>query len=406
MFASVLALALAAQPQGGEVPFVAVTPGDERPSGKLVRLTPDFIARLATRAGEVEVRDVLSLRRDAPLPPFPTRPHLITATGDRIVGELLGGDARSVRFAPSVASLKRGEAWSVPLTNTAAIWITEPPADTPPDPAKYAWVEGSKNRDIFRFRNGDTARGILRGLQPDARVPTLRFRPDAGAERAVAAKELAAVALNPALLRPKKPDGPYARAVFADGSRVALTALAIDRGVLTGETLFGQKAVFPLAELVALDVVQGKAVYLSDLKPKKVEQGGFLGVTWPWTADRGADGSPLKLLVAGGESTFDKGLGTRPRTLLAYDLGGKYRRFEALVGLNPDAGGRGAANVRVLVDGKAHRVGRGDRPLAVGKAVALRLDVTGAKELVLEVDFGPAGSVEADVNWADARLVE
>jgi hypothetical protein len=34
------------------------------------------------------------------------------------------------------------------------------------------------------------------------------------------------------------------------------------------------------------------------------------------------------------------------------------------------------------------------------------VDVTGAKELVLEVDFGPTGSVEAAVNWGDARLIE
>ena len=76
------------------------------------------------------------------------------------------------------------------------------------------------------------------------------------------------------------------------------------------------------------------------------------------------------------------------------------------MGLNPDAGGRGAARVRLLVDGKPHEVTRDKgRPLAAGQPVAVRLDVSGAKELVLEVDFGPAGSVQADVVWADARVV-
>jgi hypothetical protein len=32
--------------------------------------------------------------------------------------------------------------------------------------------------------------------------------------------------------------------------------------------------------------------------------------------------------------------------------------------------------------------------------------VAGTKELTLMVDFGPAGDVQADVNWGMARLVE
>ena len=38
--------------------------------------------------------------------------------------------------------------------------------------------------------------------------------------------------------------------------------------------------------------------------------------------------------------------------------------------------------------------------------VAVRVDVSGANELTLEVDFGPTGGVQADVNWADARLIK
>ena len=36
------------------------------------------------------------------------------------------------------------------------------------------------------------------------------------------------------------------------------------------------------------------------------------------------------------------------------------------------------------------------------KAIEVRVDVRGAKELVLVTDFGPAGGVGGDVNWADA----
>jgi hypothetical protein len=400
MFALLLALA----PAADDAPFVAVGADGERVAGRLVRLSTDFSATLTTRTGNVAVKDVISLRREnRPLPPFPTGPQLVTAAGDRVAGTVLGGSKDSLRFAPSALTLKKEQAWVVPLSALSVVWLTDTPADTPPDPARYTWTEGNKNRDVLRFRNGDTPTGILVGIAADE--PTFRFRPDGGEAREIPGKEVAAVAFNPVLVRARKPKGPFARLVLADGSRLALTNASVSGGLVKGDTLFGQKVELPLDVVVALDVLQGKAVYLSDLKPKKVEQAGFLGAGWPWAADRTVNGDPLRVAGPGGESTFDKGLGTHPRTVLTYDLRGKYRRFEALVGLDPETGDRGRAVVRVRVDGK-EQVVPGLGSLAAGKPVAVKVDVSGAKELVLEVDFGPAGGVRSVVNWADARLVE
>ena len=44
--------------------------------------------------------------------------------------------------------------------------------------------------------------------------------------------------------------------------------------------------------------------------------------------------------------------------------------------------------------------------LAAGTTVPIRVDVREVKALTLVVDFGPTGDVQADVNWADARLVK
>jgi hypothetical protein len=157
--------------------------------------------------------------------------------------------------------------------------------------------------------------------------------------------------------------------------------------------------------VVALDVLQGFATYLSDLKPKKAEVAGFLGDGWPWTADRTVRGQPLRLLTREGESTSDKGLGTHPKTALTYDLGGKFTRFETSVGLDAATGKSGRADVRILLDGKDVGIAQ-LKTLTAGPAVIVKLDVRGAKELALVVDFGPTGDVQADVNWGEARLVE
>lgn len=393
-----LAALLAAAPE--PAPFVALGATGEPVAGQLVTLAADGTAELAAGAKAVTVRDVYSLRRQGvPLPPLPRGPLLISTTGDRVQGLLLGGDEQALRFRPAFAA--DDAEWRLPLSSAAVVWLVRPPADTPLDPARYPWLADNRRRDVLRYHNADTLRGSLDGFAGD----DLKFKPETGDARTVPSGQLAAVAFNPGLARTRKPKGPYARLVLRDGTRLDVTGATVEKDTLRGTALFGAAVEVPLAEVVALDVHQGKAVYLSDLKPAKAEHAGFLGVGWPWAADRSAHGGPLRVLTPAGEHTFDKGLGTHPRTTLVYALGGKYRRFEALVGLDPATGRHGRADVRVLLDGKEAEWPE-LRSLAAGHAVPLRLDVTGVKELTLAIDFGPTGDVQADVNWAEARVVE
>jgi hypothetical protein len=91
--------------------------------------------------------------------------------------------------------------------------------------------------------------------------------------------------------------------------------------------------------------------------------------------------------------------------VLTYDLGRKYRRFEALVGIDPGGALRAKVAVRIFVDGKEHDLPRLSS-LTSGNAVPVVVDVRNASELKLAIDFDPSGAVGADVNWADARLIE
>jgi hypothetical protein len=352
---------------------------------------------VAAPNGPKTAKGLVSLRRvEKPVPPLPSGAQIITAAGDRIPGSVSGGDAKVVNFRPTLAS----EDWPIALDAVAAIWLVAPPADTPSDPSGYTWLTGTPPRDVLLFRNGDTVRGALGGFTATG----VKFTPDGGAAREVALNDLAAVGFNPRFVRARKPKGPYAHLVLTDGSRLNATEVAVKDNALVVKAVCGPAVELPLSKLIALDVLQGSAVYLSDLKPKKAETTGFLGAGWPWVADRTVRGQPLRLLAWDGESTADKGLGTHPKTVLTYDLGGKFTRFESLVGLDAATGKRGRADVRILVDGK--EISLPDlKTLAAGPAVAVRVDVRGAKELTLVVDFGPTGDVQADVNWGDARLI-
>jgi hypothetical protein len=403
MYALLIAAMQVTAPADNLPSFTAIGADERGVTGRIVRLKSDFTVVLTGAKEEFTVKDLIRLRRsDRPLPALPNSPHLITTTGDRISGKILGGDSQSLKFLPTGLDLKADAAWKVPLTSIAVLWLTAIPADTPIDPAQYDWLAGNRNRDVFLFRNGDIDKGTLSGLDE---VAQFSLRSEQGMARTLRSDELAAVGFNPVLARTRKPKGPYARIVLADASRLALQNPTIEAGVLKGEAFFGLKVAIPVGEILSLDVLQGRATFLSDLKPKTVEQSGFLGVTWPWAADRGVRGKLLTATTTAGESTFDKGLGTHPRTTLTYDLSGKYRHFEALVGFDPEATVRGTATVRVLVDGKEQEI-PSLAPLKAGNAIPISVNTQGAKQLVLITDYGSAGGVGADVNWCEAMLVE
>ncbi len=92
---------------------------------------------------------------------------------------------------------------------------------------------------------------------------------------------------------------------------------------------------------------------------------------------------------------------------ISYPLAGKYRRFEAVVGLDDRDGRDGVVRVQVLVDGKPRDFGWDKDLTARDGPRTVRIDVKGAKELTLVVERGAGGLAERQgcVNWADARLV-
>ena len=155
----------------------------------------------------------------------------------------------------------------------------------------------------------------------------------------------------------------------------------------------------PVAQVAALAMRNGPAVYLSDLTPKSFVSTPFLGVTWPLALDTDVMGRQLSL----GGNYYDKGLGMHAAGAVTYALKGNERFIEATVGLERGPGPPGRAKISVLLDGvpalAATELSAGQPPLPV------RIDLHAAHELTLKVDFGERGDVRARVNWANARLL-
>jgi hypothetical protein len=275
------------------------------------------------------------------------------------------------------------------------VWFHAPDDTDHPDLLRRQLASGQRTRDAVLLRNGDNVEGILTGIDNKAVEVEVDRKPTS-----LARDKAAAVALSTDLAQPLRPKGPYGRLVLADGSRLSLTAPSCTDGeTITGTTLFGAAVRIPVAQVRGLCLYQGSAVYLSDLKPRRSEHTPFLDAPWPFVNDGSVAGGDLSL----GGSTYDKGVGVHSESRLTYDVGGGYQRFEAVVGLDDQTGGRGSVRIKVLLDGKLQE----DREVSARDgAVPIRVPLHGARELTLVVEFGQGRDVWARLDWADARLIK
>jgi hypothetical protein len=373
--------------------------------GPLRELAWDWTVSLGGRDGvKLKGEDVLSLRRAAvALPPPPADDHLVLHNGDRVPFRGLHLVGERLHFRHALFGDKEA---SVGIGATALIWLTTPSSADSAESFRRELLSQTRKRDVVVLRNGDVLEGLLNKWEADH----LEIEVD-GKATTVKLPQVAAAALSTELADKSKPKGVLGKLVVggddaAAGTRLTLLeATSSDGRTLVGKTTWGAEVKLPLARAAALDLVGGRAVYLSELTPQRYDFTPFLGDAgprWPLGRDAAADGGDLRL----GGSVYDRGLGMHAQSRVAYALPADCRRFEALVGLDDRRGRRGSAQVQVLLDGKPAALGWDDDLTAARGPRRLSIPTAGAKTLTLVVDFGARGDVQAAVDWADARLVK
>jgi hypothetical protein len=382
--------------QIASAPFLLETSDRELATGSLVQLSEDWTVRLNGREGvQAPGKCVVALRRvGAVLPPIPVRRFVLLVNGDvipfsgiRVIDERfvlnpLLGNTKEVRLSPSQVAL---------------VWFSAPDGERHSDQLRRKLAAGQRTRDRVLLRNGDNLEGALTGVDENK----VRLEVDKRKQEMPVSK-IALIAMNTELASRRKPKGPYGRLVLANGGRLSLSSATADGETLTGKLTSGVPIQVRIQDVVSLSIVQGCAEYISDLKPNKIEQTPYLDAAMPPVVDGTAKDRDLRV----GGSSYDKGIGMHGACRMTFDLGGAYKLFESLVGLDDITGREGSARVQVLVDGKTRKLGiEGDLTHRNGP-MTVRVDVSGAKHLTLVVDFGERGDVQADVNWVDARLIK
>ena len=181
--------------------------------------------------------------------------------------------------------------------------------------------------------------------------------------------------------------------------RLGVTDFRLEKGELLGKGRAGFDLRLKLDDVLTVYLRGGAVLFLSDRDPAQAQYAEYVGPKRTFKKDLCVNGQPLRL---GGQS-FEHGIGTQSRTLLAYRLEPGLKRFQAEVGLDESAGTYGQVIVRVLVDGKP----RYSSPPLTSKTAPQKLDIPieNARLLILDTEFGERGDVQDLADWVEARLV-
>lgn len=171
----------------------------------------------------------------------------------------------------------------------------------------------------------------------------------------------------------------------------------------------------PLDRLEQLDFGIGNVVYLSDLKPLKIQWTPLLASNivsdglerlFQPRHDQSFSGQELRLRFtkdANRIQEFHKGLAIHSRTELVYRLPDGFRRLTAWVGIDEGADEGGSAQLTISGDGQLllHRVVTGqDEP------VPIDVDVEGRQRLSILVDFADDEALAGHLDLCNIRITK
>jgi hypothetical protein len=343
----------------------------------------------AQAKSEAHTKSDLAVDPKAPaVPPLFVRVHL---TGDEVLTGTFEGVAKD--------ALQITTPWqdklAIPLARVVGVHFAQPERKESPESfAKRLKSRGSEDLLLARTKSGEVVAipGVVEGTEADrmrfgykGRTRTL---PLAMVEGLVLAERTESDPTDQVRSKFLLPDGVVVSGRWKD----------LDTSVWKVESPWGQEMKLPAAEVTDVRFRGGRMTYLSDLSPSKVEETPYFGRKLPWRRDVNLLGEPMKI----GGRTYQRGVSVHSRSVLTYDLEGRYSTFEALVGFDDSSRGLGRVDCRVFADDKEIYANpdlrAGDPP------VNLSLPIAGAQQLRLQVDYGRNQDTGDRVIWANARL--
>jgi hypothetical protein len=317
-------------------------------------------------------------------------PVIVLADGGRLVAAVVDSDKTHL----SVSSRLLGDL-KLPLDSLAGIIFRAPPNAQELDALLDSVVRGEGRKDLAILDNGDKVAGLIEVLSGDK----LAIKGDLGRLEVPMAR-VVAVTFNPALRQSPAAQAGAAWVGLKDGTRLFAARLELRGEEMKLTVLSGAVWKAKADDLVFLMPQTDRAIFLSDIRPDEYRFLPYLDLKWPYRIDRNVTGGQLRC----GGRLYVKGLGVHSAARLSYKLDRPWSRFQAEIGIDDSTAGRGSVGFRVFVDGQV----KYSNPAVRGgmSPQSISVDLTGAKQLDLVVDYGEAGDVLDHADWLNARLVK
>lgn len=349
-----------------------------------------------TEAGTrtVPAAEILRVTLTKPQATPPRGGLVVLANDDRIHAEILRSEEETILVR--LNSCPESGEWKIPLETIQAVFFQWPAFPQAQVQLLQKISQLKKKSDLFYLKNGDYLEGEF--LNFDA--GTFRFESNAG-ETAVPRAGIAFFCFNPELINFPQPDQLRYRIELVDGTRLTVSSLKLDQNQISAQTLFGATLQCKRDQLTSITPLGGRSVPLSQLEPSEYKFTPYFTQKWNWHRNRNVEAGPLR--VAGQE--FVTGLGVHSASELRYPLDGKYAAFQTEVGIDDSTQGKGVVEVSILVDQRVvyRQALQGSEQQPV--TIVPRIDLSGARELVLKVDFGKNADIQDLVNWCRPVLI-
>jgi hypothetical protein len=188
------------------------------------------------------------------------------------------------------------------------------------------------------------------------------------------------------------------------GAKLYAKSAVLKDGKVTVETQCGAKVTFEPEALARLDYSKGKLTFLSEMELARVKlvQVARQGRTPEFRRDRNPDNTG-DIRVAGKQ--YDKGLVMHSRTEVTFDLGGEYREFKAVLGIDDNVTQGSEEPVIVRIEGDGTELKTYDVTRKSG-AIAVSLNIKDVQKLRIIVDNTPENilGLGSIVDVADAKV--
>jgi len=273
---------------------------------------------------------------------------------------------------------------SVPLTSVAGIKriSAEPVTATQAD------------HDTLYFSNGDTMTGSFDSINDKA----VHWESSLGAID-IPLSRIDRVVLGLATLF-KPASALQERTCFADGSQLTTSDLAFQNGEFSLNDPGGKTVRCAAGDLNTVAILNGQAIWLTDLEPSDYQLTTYFGQQWPYKLNQNVLGGPL---TVNGE-LYDHGVGVHTGASLTFKLAGRFHWFVFTPAMDDSATGPGQARVIVTAD-NSQELYR-SAVLAPGQPVRpVLLDVTNVDSITLAAQTTDRFDVLGRVDWLNAALL-